>query len=256
MKISIITATYNSRETIADTINSVLQQSYPHVEHIIVDGGSTDDTLDIIKALGHTGPVVSEKDHGIYDAMNKGIRMASGDVIGILNSDDYYSHHHAIDQVVHAFKRHNRDSVYGDLLYVDANDPSKVLRKWVAGRFHKRHFLKGWMPPHPTFFVRKEVYQQYGTFNLELKSSADYELLLRLLFVKNISVEYLPGVLVHMRAGGYSNRSIKNRVAAHMEDYHAWRLNGLSPKWYTLVMKPTRKLKQFIHRGRHIHSVQ
>jgi glycosyltransferase involved in cell wall biosynthesis len=251
MKVSIITATYNSESTIADTISSVVNQTYPDIEHIIVDGASTDGTLGIAGSLGHNGPIISERDNGIYDAMNKGIKMATGDVVGILNSDDFYSHDHAIEHVVHSFKKNNRDSVYGDLVYVDANDPSRVLRKWIAGKFQRRHFLKGWMPPHPTFFVKREIYDRLGTFNLDLKSSADYELILRFLFVNKISVEYLPGILVHMRAGGYSNRSWLNRLAAHKEDYHAWRLNGLSPKWYTLMMKPTRKIQQFILRSRH-----
>ncbi len=250
MKVSIITPTYNSSATIGDTVRSILAQSHPFIEHIIVDGSSSDDTLLVAKQSGHKGPVLSEKDKGIYDAMNKGIEMATGDVIGILNSDDFYSHPHAIDHVVHAFLKHNRDSVYSDLLYVDANNTSKILRTWVAGRFSRRYFLKGWMPPHPTFFVKREVYQKFGHFNLNLKSSADYELLLRFLFVHKISVEYLPGILVHMRAGGQSNRSLKNRLAAHKEDYDAWRINGLSPKWYTLMMKPTRKIQQFVVKSR------
>ncbi|MCY7422882.1 MAG: glycosyltransferase [Chitinophagaceae bacterium] len=246
MKVSIITPTYNSQATIGDTVKSVVAQSHADIEHIIVDGASQDQTLQLAKSFGHTGPFICEKDMGIYDAMNKGIQMATGDIIGILNSDDFYSHTHAIDHVVHTFKKHNKDSVYSDLLYVDTEDTSKVLRTWVAGKFHRRHFLRGWMPPHPTFFVRREVYQKFGDFNLDLKSSADYELLLRLLFVHKISVEYLPGILVHMRAGGQSNRSVFNRLAAHREDYHAWKLNGLSPKWYTLLMKPTRKIQQFM----------
>ncbi len=250
MKVSIITPTYNSAATINDTLQSVLSQSYPHIEHIIVDGASTDNTMQLIHSQGHRGPLVSEKDKGIYHAMNKGIAMATGDVIGILNSDDFYSHTHAIEQVVHAFKKHNRESVYSDLLYVDAGDTSKILRTWISGKFQRRNFLKGWMPPHPTFFVKRNVYEKHGAFNLGLKSSADYELLLRLLFMHKISVEYLPGVLVHMRAGGQSNRSLRNRLAAHQEDYNAWRLNGLSPKWYTLMMKPTRKIQQFIRRNR------
>ena len=250
MKVSIITPTYNSAATIQDTVRSVVAQSHHQIEHIIIDGASQDKTVELAKNAGHKGPIISEKDNGTYDAMNKGIQLATGDVIGILNSDDFYSHTHAIDHVVHAFKKHDRDSVYSDLLYVDTQDTSKVLRTWVAGKFHRRYFLKGWMPPHPTFFVRRQVYEKFGAFNLDLKSSADYELLLRFLFVHKISVEYLPGILVHMRAGGQSNRSVFNRLAAHREDYHAWRLNGLSPKWYTLMMKPTRKIQQFMMKSR------
>ena len=250
MKVSIITPTYNSAATIRDTVRSVVEQSHPQIEHIIVDGASKDNTVELALSEGHKGPVLIESDNGLYDAMNKGIQMATGDVVGILNSDDFYSHTHAIDHVVHAFKKHNRDSVYSDLLYVDTQDTTKVLRTWVAGKFHRRHFLRGWMPPHPTFFVRRSIYESYGSFNLNLKSSADYELILRFLFVHKISVEYLPGILVHMRAGGQSNRSVFNRLTAHREDYNAWRLNGLSPKWYTLMMKPTRKIQQFVMKHR------
>ena len=255
MKVSIITPTYNSAATIRDTVRSVLEQSHHQIEHIIVDGASKDNTVELALSEGHKGPVLIESDNGLYDAMNKGIQMATGDIVGILNSDDFYSHTHAIDHVVHAFKKHNRDSVYSDLLYVDTQDTTKVLRTWVAGKFHRRHFLRGWMPPHPTFFVRRNVYEKFGGFNPDLKSSADYELLLRFLFVHKISVEYLPGILVHMRAGGQSNRSVFNRLAAHMEDYHAWRLNGLSPKWYTLMMKPTRKIQQFMMKSRSVGSL-
>ncbi len=246
MRVSIITATYNSAATIRDTVLSVKNQTYNNLEHIVVDGDSTDSTLFLINYLGHTGPLLSEPDKGIYDAMNKGVKIAGGDIIGILNSDDFYPHSRVIEKVVRVFKNGDCDAVYGDLIYVDPFHIKKVLRKWVAGGYNKKLFYKGWMPPHPTFFVKKEVYEKYGNFNLDFKSSSDYELLLRFLLLKEIKVKYIPGVLVHMRAGGYSNRSIKNRFAAHIEDYRAWKTNGLSPKWYTLAMKPLRKVKQYI----------
>jgi glycosyltransferase len=246
MKVSIITATYNSASTIKDTYLSVQHQTYGNMEHIIIDGASTDNTLQVLDYLGHSGPVVSEKDKGIYDAMNKGLSLASGDIIGILNSDDFYPHAGVIEKVVKAFANNDCDAVYGDLVYVDANHSNKVLRKWIAGGYNKKSFYNGWMPPHPTFFVKREVYEKYGHFNLELKSSSDYELLLRFMFLNDIKVKYLPGVLVHMRAGGHSNRSLRNRLAAHKEDYLAWKSNGISPKWYTLAMKPLRKVKQYV----------
>jgi glycosyltransferase len=246
MKVSIITATYNSASTIKDTFLSVKQQSYNNLEHIIVDGASTDNTVHLLNYLGHNGPLLSEKDNGIYDAMNKGLSMATGDIIGILNSDDFYPHAGVIEKVVKAFSSGDCDAVYGDLVYVDAHHATKVLRKWIAGGYSKKLFYKGWMPPHPTFFVKREVYEKYGDFNLEFKSSSDYELLLRFMFLNEIKVKYLPGVLVHMRAGGHSNRSLRNRIAAHKEDYMAWRSNGISPKWYTLAMKPLRKVKQYV----------
>jgi len=245
MKVSIITATFNSSATIRDTVLSVKHQTYNEVEHIIVDGVSTDNTLNMVEYFGHKGPVVSEPDRGIYDAMNKGVAMATGEIIGILNSDDFYPDADVLEKVVRAFENENCDAVYGDLVYVDADHGKKVLRKWIAGGYDKKLFYRGWMPPHPTFFVRKEVYEKYGSFNLAFKSSSDYELLLRFMFLNNIRVKYLPGTMVHMRAGGYSNKSLRNRLAAHKEDYLAWRSNGISPRWYTLVMKPLRKVKQY-----------
>jgi glycosyltransferase len=249
MQVSIITGTYNSEETVIDTVISVQKQSYKSIEHIIIDGASTDNTLEVVRNAGHCGPVKSENDNGIYDAMNKGIDLAKGEIIGILNSDDFYTEDNVIEKVVETFKTSGCEAVYGDLDYVDANNPKKVLRKWVAGGYNRSLFLNGWMPPHPTFFVRKEVYNKFGKFNTSLKSSADYELLLRFLYIHQVKVVYIPGVMVHMRAGGHSNRSLLNRLKAHKEDYMAWKLNGLSPKWYTLALKPMRKVKQFIFRG-------
>lgn len=246
MKVSIITATYNSAATIKDTVLSVNNQTYRNIEHIVVDGVSEDNTLNLLNHFGHSGPVISEPDSGIYDAMNKGVKIAGGDIIGILNSDDFYPNTTVIEEVVKVFEEGNCDAVYGDLVFVHPLETKKVLRKWIAGKFRKNSFYNGWMPPHPTFFVRREVYEKYGNFDLEFKSSSDYELLLRFLFLKQIRVKYLPGVLVHMRFGGQSNRSIKNRVAAHIEDYRAWKTNGISPKWYTLAMKPLRKVRQYI----------
>lgn len=246
MKVSIITVTFNSEATIKDTLLSIKEQSYKDIEHIIIDGASVDNTINVLKENGHSGPLLSEPDKGIYDAMNKGIKMATGDIIGILNSDDFYPDNLVIEKVVKSFASGDCDGVYGDLMYVDALYVKKILRKWIAGIYNRKLFYKGWMPPHPTFFVRKEVYEKYGFFNLDFKTSSDYELLLRFMFLNNIRVKYIPNVLVHMRTGGHSNKSIKNRLAAHKEDYMAWKSNGLSPKWYTLAMKPLRKVKQYV----------
>ena len=245
MKVSIITATYNSAKTIKDTVLSVAHQTYKHIEHIIIDGCSTDNSLNIAGHFGHTGPLLCEPDNGIYDAMNKGVIMATGDIIGILNSDDFYPDAQVIEKVVKVFESGDCDAVYGDLVYVDPNNTKTVLREWIAGSYNKKLFYKGWMPPHPTFFVRKEIYEKYGLFNLSFKSSSDYELLLRFLFLKEVKVKYLHDILVHMRAGGYSNRSIKNRIAAHLEDRRAWKVNCISPKWYTVALKPLSKVNQF-----------
>ena len=246
MKVSIITATYNSASTVADTLESVKVQTYGNIEHIVVDGLSKDNTLELVHASLHVSKVISEKDNGIYDAMNKGIALTNGDIIGILNSDDFYAHENVIQEVVEMFEKTGCDAVYGNLIFVHPDNPKKILRKWIAGGYNLNLFLKGWMPPHPTFFVRKSVYNKLGNFNITLKSSADYELLLRFLYVHKIKVEYLHDVLVHMRSGGQSTKSFSNRIKAHKEDYMAWRLNGLTPKWYTLMLKPVRKIKQFL----------
>lgn len=248
MKVSIITACFNSAETIASTIASVKSQDFPDIEHIIIDGNSSDSTLEIIQHSGANCVIHSEKDNGIYDAMNKGIILSTGDIVGILNSDDFYANSSIISKVVELFKQKNCDAVYGDLVYVDANDTNRVTRKWISGNFSKQKFLYGWMPPHPTFFVKKEVYLKYGLFNLNVYTAADYELMLRLLFKFNIKVAYLQEILVKMRAGGASNISLKNRFLANKGDRMAWKINNLKPFWFTLVFKPLRKILQFIYK--------
>lgn len=246
MKISIITATYNSAATIRDTLESVRSQRYPDIEHIIVDGASKDDTLDIVKAFPHVAKMISEKDKGIYDAMNKGIGMATGEVIGILNSDDVYTDERVLSDVAGAFADSLVMTVYADLQYVHADDLQKVQRNWISGPFRRRNFYYGWMPPHPTFFVRRAVYDRVGTFNAGLRSAADYELMLRILVKHGFPTSYIPRVTVRMRAGGVSNASLPNRLRANKEDRMAWKLNGLRPYFFTLYLKPLRKIHQFI----------
>ncbi len=246
MKVSIITATYNSAATVLDTLRSVQSQTWQELEHIVVDGASTDDTLRLLEAGKHRGPFVSEPDKGIYDAMNKGIQMASGEIVGILNSDDVYANPTIIEKVVQLFEQTGADAVYGDLWYVDIADMQRVKRKWVAGSYRKEAFLYGWMPPHPTFFVHKSVYAQYGLFNLDMYTAADYELMLRFLYKYQIPAAYLPEVMVKMRVGGASNQSLKNRLLANRGDRLAWKVNGLKPYWFTVTLKPIRKITQFI----------
>jgi glycosyltransferase involved in cell wall biosynthesis len=246
MKVSIITATYNSASTVQDTLQSVKDQCYNNIEHLVIDGCSTDSTLELVSKFDHVAKVVSEKDKGIYDAMNKGIQLATGEIIGILNSDDFYPNNDVINNVVQHFKETGCDALYADLIYVNADRTNKVIRKWKSGEFNSEKFMRGWMPPHPTFFVRKEIYEKLGLFDIRLKSAADYELLLRFLYVNKILASYLPKVLVHMRAGGMSNRSFANRIKAHLEDYRAWSYNGIKPKWYTVVLKPVRKVLQYL----------
>jgi len=246
MKISIITACYNSAATIRDTLESIAAQDYPDIEHIIIDGASTDDTLSIVSRFPHVRKVISGKDKGIYDAMNKGIHEATGDVIGILNSDDVYKDSNAITKVMASFERENADAVYADLQYVKYDDLSKVTRTWHSGNYSKRKFYFGWMPPHPTFFVRKHVYEKLGNFNCNLRSAADYEFMLRVLFKHNLRVAYIPHVLVKMRTGGASNATLSNRLRANREDREAWRLNDIKPYFFTIPFKPLRKVFQFI----------
>jgi glycosyltransferase involved in cell wall biosynthesis len=248
VRISIITAVYNSAVTIRDTLHAVASQDYADIEHIIIDGGSTDDTLSIVKEYPHVAKVISEKDNGIYDAMNKGLRMCTGEIVGLLNSDDFYVSTTVISQVVKKMLDEQTDSLYGDLVYVHHEDTQKIKRTWIAGKFHPRKFLYGWMPPHPTFFVRKKIYDTLGVFNISLRSAADYELMLRFLYKSKISVSYLPQVLVKMRAGGMSNASFNNRIKANREDREAWRVNQIHPYFFTMWLKPIRKLTQFVRK--------
>ncbi|AEW03006.1 glycosyl transferase [Niastella koreensis] len=248
MKISIITATYNSANTVRDTLACIASQRYANIEHIIVDGLSKDNTLDIVKQFPHVAKVISEKDKGIYDAMNKGVQQATGDVIGILNSDDFYSDPFVLEKVAAAFKNPAVEAVYGDLQYVKQDNVQVVTRTWKSGKYQKRFLYYGWMPPHPTFFVRRNIYDKCGLFNITLRSAADYELMLRVLLKHNTQVEYIPEVLVKMRAGGMSNASLKNRLRANREDEMAWKLNDLKPYFFTTWLKPLRKVFQFITR--------
>lgn len=247
MKISIITATYNSAATVEDTLKSIAAQSYPAIEHIIVDGLSKDNTLEIVARYPHVAKVVSEKDKGIYDAMNKGVRAAEGAIVGILNSDDLYANEKVLEKVMQLFNDPAVDAVYGDLQYVAADNISKVVRNWEAGNYSLRSFYFGWMPPHPAFFVRRELYEKYGHFLLELRTAADYEIMLRFLLKHQVKAAYLPELLVKMRAGGASNASLKHRLNANKEDRRAWDLNGIKPYFFTLWLKPLRKLGQFLH---------
>lgn len=247
MKISIITVCYNSAATIADTILSISKQTYPNIEYIVVDGLSKDNTVEIIqKNEGVISKWISEKDNGIYDAMNKGIAMATGDVIGILNADDVYADNNVLDDVMNAFNDETISGVYGDLKYVQQNDLSKVIRFWKSGTYRPGKFLEGWMPPHPTFYVRKKVYDDYGVFRTDMPSASDYEFMLRVIHVKNIKLAYIPKVFVLMREGGLSNRSLQHRLNANRDDRRAWTVNGVQPKFYTLLMKPLSKILQFI----------
>jgi glycosyltransferase involved in cell wall biosynthesis len=246
-KISIITVTYNSAQTLEQTIQSVLAQTYPNVEYIIVDGKSSDNTLAVIeKYRDKITTVVSEKDDGLYHALNKGIALATGNIIGILHADDFYIDSTVLTKVVETFTAKKADAVYADLYYVDKDNTDKIIRTWKSGEYKVANFLWGWMPPHPTFFVKKEYYTKHGAFNTNLRTAADYEIMLRLLYRHKIKAAYLPKFIIKMRVGGQSNASVKNRVKANNEDRMAWKLNNLSPYFFTLTLKPLRKITQFL----------
>ncbi len=245
-KISIITVVLNSVKTIEDCILSVLNQTQM-VEHILIDGASTDGTLNIINNYRNdTSILISEPDNGIYDAMNKGISLSSGDIIGILNADDFYANPNVLSNVLYYFNKLDIDCCYGDLDYVSPNNTNHIFRRWRSGGFNHKKFYWGWMPPHPTFFVKKSIYNSYGLFNPNLGSSADYEIMLRFLLKWKIKVAYIPNVLVKMRYGGISNASLQNRITANLNDRKAWLVNGLTPFPWTLLLKPILKIKQYV----------
>lgn len=259
--ISLITATFNASATLADNLASVTAQGMA-VEHLIIDGGSADGTLGRVRAYCAEAPDlrrwVSETDRGIYDAMNKGIALATGDVVGILNADDVYASGDVLAKVSRVFEDPQVDACYGDLLYVsefgrkargEGREGFRAVRYWKSGAFHPKKFYWGWMPPHPTFFVRRSVYERFGVFNLDLGTAADYELMLRFLLKHRIQVAYIPEVLVHMRVGGASNATLKARLAANRMDRKAWLVNGLKPWPWTLACKPLRKIPQWFRKG-------
>lgn len=250
MKITIITVSYNSEKTIARTIESVLLQNYPYLEYIIIDGASKDKTVEIaysykdkFQEKGISYKVYSEPDKGIYDAMNKGISHATGEIIGILNSDDRYVDEHVLSTVAEPFQTNsNLDTCFGNLLYVKGNKP---YRYWKSGK--PRTFKFGWMPPHPAFFVRAIVYRKYGLFRLDCGVNADYELMLRFLEKHQVSSLWINKLFVYMEAGGTSNQGIQSRIDGIHNDSLAWKKNEMVPLHFCLVLKKLRKLPQFVY---------
>jgi glycosyltransferase len=247
MKISIITVCFNSAQTIADTLRSVGSQTHPDLEHIVVDGASKDDTLQIVRALaGRMTQVVSERDAGIYDAMNKGLALATGEFVGFLNADDMLADAEAVSRIAAAAGT-GVDAVYGDLSYVNKDRPTDVLRYWSSGTFDASLLRYGWMPPHPTFYIRRSLLESLGLFDLQFRIAADYDFMLRFLSRPDVRVAYVPVVLVRMRAGGASNRSLSALVRKSREDLVALKKNGVGGV-ATLVFKNARKLPQFLSR--------
>jgi len=245
LKISIITSVYNNKETIAEAIESVLSQTYDNIEYIVVDGASTDGTVDIIKQYADKiSTFVSEPDKGIYDGLNKGVALATGDVVGFLHSDDLFEDEHVVAKIDEAFKIDDMDSIYGDLTYVSKEDTSKVVRYWKSGAYGLKKLKNGWMPPHPTFYVKREVYEKYGAFDTSFKISADYDSILRFLGREGITTRYIPEVMVKMRVGGESNKSLQNLVLKTKEDLRAIKKNNVG-HIRSIFFKNLSKIPQF-----------
>ena len=247
MKVSLITATYNSLINIKSCLDSVIDQGYSDIELIIIDGNSTDNSVSLVKKYqqNHTFiKLISEKDHGIYDALNKGINLASGDIIGFVHSDDFLDSNDVLKDIVSMITSKNLDGVYGDLQYVDKFNTQKVIRSWKSCDFKPGLLKQGWMPAHPTLFLKKEVYQKHGLFDVSYRISADYDFMLRIFKDSELKFGYLPKVITKMRVGGASNRSIKNIIEKSKEDYRAIKSNNIGD-FLTLIRKNTSKLKQF-----------
>ncbi|BAO76205.1 glycosyltransferase family 2 protein [Winogradskyella sp. PG-2] len=248
MKVSIITATYNSEETIKDCMNSVLNQTHDDIEYIIMDGGSEDNTVAIIEKAAKTNPSIffkSEPDKGIYDALNKGIAWAQGEVIGFVHSDDFLANNDIIKDIVETFNKENSNGVYGNLHYVAFYNTDKIIRNWVSKPYNKKLLKKGWMPAHPTLFLKKEIYDTYGLFNMSYKIAADYDFILRVFQQKDLKFSYIDKTIIKMRVGGASNGSFKNIVQKTKEDLKAIKENNVGG-FGTIILKNITKIKQFI----------
>jgi len=246
MKVTIITVTFNSEKYLEDCILSVIAQRYGNIEHIIIDGKSKDRTTDIIRKYeSRIAKWVSETDRGMYDAINKGMEMSTGDIIGILNSDDMLDGEDVIDTIVEAFQQQKVDSIYGDLEYVDPEDIQKVQRIWKGKPYKRSLFRSGWMPAHPTFYFKREVFEKFGGYETHFYSAADYELMCRYLFNHKISAYYIPKLLVKMRSGGQSNSSLKIRLRANRRDFLAMKKNKVPFPFLVSILKPLSKLHQY-----------
>lgn len=238
MKISIITVCFNAAATIRDAVESVGAQSYPDIEHIVIDGGSTDGTLEVLKSVnGRISRLVSEKDDGLYDAMNKGAGLCTGEVIGFLNADDFYAQPDILEHVAAIFRDDTVDVCFGDLLYVDRHSPHLVRRHWEAGVFVPGRFASGWAPPHPTFFVRRSIFNEVGGFDTTYRLAADNDLMMRVLECRGHKCHYLPQVMVKMRTGGETNKSLRNIIRGNREILSALNANGIKVNVLSYALK-------------------
>tara|TARA_B100000780_G_C20999329_1_gene399797 strand:- start:7 stop:753 length:747 start_codon:yes stop_codon:yes gene_type:complete len=244
MTISIITISYNAEVTIKKTLSSVASQSFDRIEHIIVDGGSKDKTLDICKSFSHVSKLISEPDKGVYDAFNKGLKLATGDVIGFLNADDTLYNENSVQEIVNAFTQNETDIVYGNLNYINEN--RKVIRNWISRPYEKGLVKKAWMPAHPTFYCKKEVYDRLGGYNDSFKIGGDFELCLRFLEVNKVPSYYLDKKLVNMLVGGISNNGISSKLIIFKEELKAFKINNIPINPVLFFLHKIKKLKQFI----------
>ncbi len=250
LKISVVTVVFNRRDTIEDTLRSVASQIYGDVEHIVVDGGSSDGTMVVLNAYrDQIDVLLSEADRGIYDALNKGVALATGDVVGFSHADDVFADAGVLARIADAFTDETVGAAYGDLVYVHEGDMTRVIRHWSAGSFSKSKLTWGWMPPHPTFYVRRSLYDELGGFDLRYRIAADYDTMLRFLGRGNVQPAYIPEVLVKMRLGGVSNRSFANIMQKSWEDYLVLRRNGAGGLG-ALAWKNLSKVGQFLSKAR------
>lgn len=241
-KISIITISFNSEDTISKTINSVKSQSYNQYEYLLIDGGSKDGTLNIANKQDHISKIISETDKGIYDAINKGIKHSSGEIIGFLNSDDTFYDENSLQHIVDAFDK-NTDCVFGDLIYTDINE--NIKRVWKGSEFKKGAFKKGWMPAHPTFYCRRSVYEKLGLYDESFKIAGDFELMLRFLEKHNIRSKYILHALVNMKVGGASNNGLKSKLDILREEFRAFNQNNISVNKFSYILHKVKKIKEF-----------
>lgn len=248
LKVTIITPTLNAAGTLAETIESVIAQDYNNVEHIIIDGKSTDASPSILqKYADRIDRLICEPDNGLYDAMNKGIKLATGDIIATLNSDDTYTNSTAVTRMVNLIESSNLDAAYADLIYVNPADPDRPTRFWRPGQYQKNAFARGWVMPHPTFFCRRTIYDCFGTFNPAFRIAADFELMLRFVEKHRIKIGYLPETIVKMRTGGKAN-TISGIIRGNREIIRSFRLNGLKISPWFFLCKPVAKIAQLLKR--------
>lgn len=254
MKVSLITVTLNDKEGLSRTIRSVAAQTFPDIEHIIIDGGSTDGTRDILDPYRGTGRnlIVSEPDHGSYDAMNKGIALASGEIIGFLHAGDVFCDTGIVARIVATFEKNGVEATYGNIIYHHPIAHQRTVRVWTAGPFDRERIRGGWMPPHPSVYLKKSLYEKFGTYRLDLSIAADYELMLRLFYCNGVVPAYIDEPLISMRNHGRSNRDLGSIIRSNYEAWKSWRLNGLKPSPLLFLRKPLSKIAQIVRKERRL----